>query len=368
MASIILVSPQVTKMRVGLHGTAALRIAAVLALCVGSHALRATAAEATVAATKAAADCAFVNGVRLGDEISLINVRPLCGSCNPDSLRTGVQIETYAATNEFGARRWLPSSLDDFLSFDPAVKTVIYIHGNQMSNFDAKCQGLQLYRKLANYGCGDEPIRFVIFSWPSAKVGGLLNDVRVKAMRTGPAGCQLAWLLDQMPAETPISLVGFSFGARIITGGLHVLGGGHVCNGLGLEERAHPDRAPMNVVLIAAATHAHWLGKGQRHGLAMTQVDRMFLLNNCDDIALNYYHFTTTDRSRPRAMGVCGPSRLDSEYAAKVRNRDVSRYAGSRHDLFLYLCAPGSVGQVWDYATTAPGATAEVSAEAQPAG
>jgi hypothetical protein len=29
--------------------------------------------------------------------------------------------------------------------------------------------------------------------------------------------------------------------------------------------------------------------------------------------------------------------------------RDVSRYAGRQHDLFLYLCAPGATGQVWAY-------------------
>ena len=107
------------------------------------------------------------------------------------------------------------------------MPTVIFVHGNQITPCDAKCEGLAVYRRLMRHGSDAPPIRFVIFSWPSAKVsGGLLNDVRVKAMRTGPAGCQLAWLIDQMPAETPLSLVGFSFGARIITGGLHVLAGG----------------------------------------------------------------------------------------------------------------------------------------------
>jgi hypothetical protein len=91
----------------------------------------------------------------------------------------------------------------------------------------------------------------------------------------------------------------------------------------------------------------------------MTQVNRMFLLNNCQDLALNYYHLSTSDGSHPRALGVRGPTYIDSEYAAKIRMRDVSRYAGSRHDLFLYLCAPGATGQVWDYANTAPGANVD---------
>jgi hypothetical protein len=322
-----------------------------LALCVGLFAARANAADLVLAESAAdSSACRFCNGIRVEDEIALVNVRRLCGSCDPESLRTGIAVENYAVTNEAGQRRWRKSDLESFLAFDPSVTTVFYIHGNQMTNWDAKCQGLALYRKLANYGCGDRPIRFVIFSWPSAKVSGLLNDVRVKAMRTGPAGCQLAWLIDQMQPETPVSLIGFSFGARIITAGLHVLGGGDLGCGLTLEHRANADRAPINAVLIAAAVHAHWLGDGQHHGLAMTQVNRMFLLNNCRDLALRYYHLTTTNHSRPQALGICGPTNISRENAAKIRMRDVSSTAGSEHDLFMYLCAAGATGQVWDYA------------------
>jgi hypothetical protein len=333
-------------------------------LCVALVSARARGADSSLTTSAAAADGnLFCNGIRLGDEIVVVDTRMVCGSCDPESLRSGVRFENYEVSDETGHRRWRESELENFLSFDPMAPTVIYVHGNQMTNGDAKNQGLALYRKLVHYGSGEQRIRFVIFSWPSARVGRLLKDVRVKAQRTGPVGCQLAWLLDQMPAETPVSLIGFSFGARVITAGLHVLGGGSVCNGMGLEERAHPDRAPMNAVLIAAATHSHWLGKGQYHGLAMTQVNQMFLLNNCNDLALRYYHLSTSDRSRPRALGLSGPTRIDSEDAAKIHKRDVSRYAGREHDLFQYLCAPGAVGQVWEYSvTTAPAVATEPQA------
>ncbi len=327
------------------------------------QALLADAISSTVG--KAADTCTFCNGIRLGDEISLVNTRSLCGVCDPEAIRKGLRFEEYAVCDEAGHRQWQPTDLESFVNIDPTVPTVIFVHGNQISPGDAKTQGLALYRKLVNYGGCRTRIRFIIFSWPASKIPGPLKDVRIKALRTGPAGCQLAWLLDQMPADASISLVGFSFGARVITAGLHVLGGGSVCNGMTLEDRVHPNRAPVNAVLVAAAVHAHWLGKGQAHGLAMTQVDRMFLINNCDDLLLNYYHLTTTDGSRPKALGICGPTYIDAEYSAKIRMRDVSRYAGSRHDLFLYLCAPGSTGQVWDYATTAPGLAVEKAAEPQ---
>lgn len=298
----------------------------------------------------------FCNGVRRQDEIVVVNTRMLCGSCDPESIRTGLVVEAYAICDEAGYRRWQPSDLERFLAFDPTVPTVFFIHGNQITPGYAKSEGLAVYRRLIDYGSSTGPIRFVIFSWPSGKVGGLLRDVRVKAARTDPAGCQLAWLLDQMPAETPVSLIGFSFGARIITGGLHILAGGSL-GGLALAEHLHPDRAPVNVVMIAAALHAHWLGDGRYQGLAMTEVNQMFLLNNRADLAMRYYHLLDR-RSRPQALGLCGPTCLAPDQAAKIRKRDVSRSAGSKHDLFRYLCAPGATGQIWDYAG---GATAEIA-------
>jgi hypothetical protein len=290
----------------------------------------------------------FCNGIRLQDEIVVVSTRMLCGSCDPESLRSGVAVENYAIRDEAGHRRWQPSDLDSFLTFDSAVPTIFYVHGNQITPGEAKSQGLAVYRRLAHYGTS-EPIRFVIFSWPSSRVGRILRDVQVKAVRTGPAGCQLAWLVDQMPADAHVSLIGFSFGARIVTGSLHVLGGGSLGRGMKLADPVHPDRPPLDVVLIAAALHCHWLGEGQYHGRAMTRVEKMLTLNNCSDIALKYYRFSTPGRDRPQALGLFGPNCLDSEDASKILTRDVSRYAGGQHDLFMYLCAPGAMAQVWAY-------------------
>jgi hypothetical protein len=294
----------------------------------------------------------FCNGVRRQDEIAVVNTRMLGCSCDPESIRTGLVLERYAVLDEVGNRCWQSSDLESFLAFDPSVPTLIFVHGNQITPSDAKREGLAVYRRVMQYGSDGPPIRFVIFSWPSSRVGGLLRDVRVKATRTDPAGCQLAWLLDQMPAETPVSLAGFSYGARIITASLHILAGGHLGH-LQLENRVHPQRAPVNVVLMAAALHAHWLGEGQYHGLAMTQVNQMLLVNNCSDPAMRYYHLAFPGRGRPQALGLRGPTRMSTEQRMKVQMRDVSRY-GSQHNLFLYLCAPGVAGQIWDFTAGTP--------------
>jgi esterase/lipase superfamily enzyme len=294
----------------------------------------------------------FCNGIRLGDEIELVNTRSICGGGNSDLMRNGLKVENYANCDDVGHRHWQSSDLDSFLAFDPSVPTIIFVHGNQITPGDAKDEGLMMYRTIIRHGSDAPRIRLVIFSWPSSKVGGLLYDVREKAARTEPAGWHLAWLLDQMQPETQISLVGFSFGARIITGGLHVLAGGSL-NSLALAEHTHPHREPMNVVLMAAADHSYWLAEGQRHGLAMTQVNRMLLINNCEDRAMRYYDMITPGRGGPQALGLCGPTQINHDYAEKIMNRDVSRYVGTEHLFATYLCAPGDAGLIWSYSEPA---------------
>jgi hypothetical protein len=324
--------------------------------------LAAAAIVASLAAADAGADDTrgnvFCNGIRLQDEIVVVNIRNLCGCCDPEKFREGLIVENYALGDDTGCRRWQPSDLQSFLAFNPNVPTVIFVHGNQISPGDAKCDGLAVYRRMIRHGCDAPPIRFVIFSWPASQVGGLLHDVRVKAARTGPAGFQLAWLIDQMPAETPVSLVGFSFGARIITGGLHVLAGGSLGGSASLSEHVHPNRPPMSVIMMASALHSYWLAEGQYHGLAMTQISRLCLINNCDDPAMKYYDFLEPGRGGPQALGLCGPTCIGREYARKIVNRDVSRYVGAEHDLMRYVCAPGDSGLIWDY--TAGSVTSEV--------
>lgn len=291
----------------------------------------------------------FACGIRLQDEIELVNVRNVCGCCDPARLREAITVENYAVCNESDSRQWQASDLQTFLNFNASVPTVIFIHGNQISPSDAKYQGLDAYRRIILHGESAPPIRFVIFSWPSAKISGLLRDVRVKAARTGPAGYQLAWLIDQMPAETPISLAGFSFGARIITGGLHILAGGSLGGGMCLSEHVHPHRPPMSVFMMASALHAHWLGGGQYHGLAMTQVSKMCLINNCKDRAMVYYDFIEPGPGGPQALGLRGPTCISQENARKIFQRDVSCYVGADHELARYMCAPGDAGLFWDY-------------------
>jgi hypothetical protein len=292
-------------------------------------------------------DNVLVNGIRSQDEIVLVDMRGLGCSCDAANMAERARVSIYAAGDESGCRRWMPSDMQSVIGNDPGMSTVIFVHGNRLTAWDAKSEGLRVYRKMACQNPAGPAIRFVIFSWPSAQISGPLRDVREKAARTGPAGCQLAWVIDQFPSDTPMTLVGFSFGARIITGALHVLGGGslgHCC-----LELQHPGRRPADVVLMAAAVHSDWLCPGHCHGMAMTQVNQMLLVNNCNDTAMKYYRFVSK-YGRPQALGYCGPTCIDPVGASKIVERNASRWVGNEHNLFCYISVPGVIGEIWDYA------------------
>jgi hypothetical protein len=329
----------------GRMGAAMLALAMAIA-AIASPAARATAMVFAEASAGAPATNVYVNGIREQDEIWLVNVRPLGGACDPESMAKCVQVETFVASDASGRRCWQQSDMGSLAAASAGTPTVIFVHGNQISPGDAKQEGLALYRRMVWASSSPTPIRYVIFSWPSSKIPGLLRDVRVKALRTRPAGCQLAWVIDQLPGDEPLELIGFSYGARIITGALHILGGGDL-GGLTLAARVHPDRQPMTAVLFAAALNSDWLCPGHYHGLAMTQVDRMMLLNNCSDMAMEYYRFSTTC-GNPQALGLCGPTCIDAAGAAKIHQRDLSRYV-DQHDLMCYICAPGVAADFWQY-------------------
>jgi hypothetical protein len=291
----------------------------------------------------------LANGYRAQDEIVLVDVRGMGCSCDPNLLAERTRVSIFASGDASGCRRWMSSDLASAISQAPSRSTVVFVHGNRLSPWDAKQEGLAVYRRMACQATTAEPIRFVIFSWPSTEVPGLLRDVREKAARTGPAGCQLAWVVDQMPAETPLTMVGFSFGARIVTGALHMLGGGSM--GHRTLDLQHPERRPANVVLLAAAVHSDWLCPGRCHGLAMTQVNEMLLVNNPADRAMKYYRFVTK-RGNPQALGYCGPTCIDSANASKIAKRNVAGYVGSDHDLFCYIRVPGVIAGIWELADT----------------
>ncbi|MEM6331250.1 MAG: hypothetical protein AAF790_13505, partial [Planctomycetota bacterium] len=171
-----------------------------------------------------------------------------------------------------------------------------------------------------------------------------IRDAKEKAARTGPAGVQLAWVLNQVAPDARLGMLGYSYGARVVSGAAHLLGGGRL-NGAALPNRdALPDR-PVQAVYLAAALDATWLGPRQAHGCSLRVIDSLLSSTNRRDPAMCLYPIIAV-RRHP-AVGYAGPTTLSREYASKVRLRNLAGSVGRTHDMCEYMMAPGVMSAAW---------------------
>lgn len=278
---------------------------------------------------------------RTADEIWLVSTRNLgCPDCEASPIP---QVWRY----DCEAHRWNNSSLDALLAAQqPTMHTVFWIHGNRIEEGEAESQGLEVYRQLTYGVSGDRPIRFVIFSWPASPIRGLKEDARVKARRTNIDGYYLAALVNKIDPAVRVDIIGYSFGARIATGALHVLGGGALF-GRVLPEPVRP-RAPMDAVLIAPAVNNDWLAIGRPHDRALAAVDKMISFNNTCDRALKRYG-VIDPCSRPQALGYTFAVGPLGENGRKLRQLDMCCVVGKQHNWANYFYNPGIVAQMRPY-------------------
>lgn len=214
----------------------------------------------------------------------------------------------------------------------PSMETWLFVHGNQISHCDAIRRGLRVYRRLKNCACSDGPIRFVIWSWPSERESWRPKDAKEKAVRTDVESFLLANVVTKLANESPVSIVGYSFGSRIVSGALHLASGGKFCGYCisDLMQAAHPIR----VVHIAPAVEDDGYQPGcGRYRHALDHVTTLTLLNNSRDPALNF--FWIINKSRPTAMGDSGIMGFPAH--VHVEQTNWARTIGRDHSLWEYV-------------------------------
>jgi len=267
--------------------------------------------------------------LREGDEFWQLSTRHLCGATS--EVARAIIVHQYEPAN--GQSSWKTSSLDEFIPSERECATVFFVHGNRESADLAVSQGWQLYDALAI--SDSVPFRLVVWSWPSEQMRGQLRDVRSKAARAGDEAYYFGWLLRKHSSTSKIGIVGYSLGAKIVTGGLHLAAGGEL-DGQTLDGQP-PDAQNYGVVLAAAAAHNHWLMPDSRHGKALEQVDQLFnLYNSCDPVLKRYRLIDPCEK--PVALGYTGiaPASL-GPYADRVEQRDAASAIGKTHDESAYL-------------------------------
>ncbi len=278
-----------------------------------------------------------------GDRLWVISTRHLCGGTYRADLETpSLRIHRLDVRG-----RLVRSGVEEYAaSRGPARPVVIYVHGNRIDSTEAIARGLFVYRQVARSCYPQGPVDWVIWSWPSEQRGILLGDARQKARRTNVEGLYLGWLLRMHTASRqPTTLIGYSFGARIVSGGLHSLAGG------ALSGRALPGEAAegagFSAGMIAPALENDWLSQRGYHRLATRNLEQLTVLYNRRDAVLrNYWRI---DRIRNAdALGYTGPTSFAPRFDGSrlpVRSRDCGAVVGFHHDELTYYdrsCGAGA--------------------------
>jgi hypothetical protein len=237
-----------------------------------------------------------------------------------------------------------PSSMEQLTSsLIPGVPICIVVHGSFMDSPSVLPDSHNTWNWLKTGACG-RPFQMIYFSWPSDRALSPFAsiDVAILGSRASRNGFYLASLIQSLPPECPVCLVGHSHGTRVISSGLHLLGGGVV------EGHRHctPGCAGrrIRVVCTASAIDHDWLNPEERFGRALCCVECLINLRNVKDPALQIYPLRRIGSSR--ALGAAGFTSKDRRelgtYGSRVRDWDVSSIIGHDHSWPNYV-AHGSL-------------------------
>lgn len=304
-------------------------------------------------------ECGWDTTLRQQDEFWIASTRQLCDLPPPGA-------EPEIAWQRYGAEgQPEPSTSDQFVQGAAQTITVFYVPGNRIANEEAERRAWRLYGVL-KAASDEQPLRVVLWSWPSDKIKGQRADVRVKSERTVPESFYLGSVLRRFGAQEKVSLIGYSFGARIICGALHLASGGTIDSLSLVPESSDEARSDsrFRVLLMAAAAPSSWLLPQGLHQGALSKVERMLILYNPNDSALKHFHMI--DPEKQRALGFVGldSRRLErgsavadksgAEDQPRVSQRPVHLEIGNAHDENRYYSSRRILEELQRYGLWGP--------------
>lgn len=247
---------------------------------------------------------------------------------------------------ESNRMQWAESTQNAFFdSYDPNIPLVVIIHGNWMTLPEAKSHGIAFHRLARKLG----EHRLLVWSWPSERaMKKIRRDALLKARRADAHGHVLAMFLKKLPAGSKVSVVGFSFGAKLACEALQGLSDDVPRpQSMDMQVDTQPvDEKPIGhglrvrTILLAAAMDQGSLAPGRQYGHALRGTEKMLIHVNPDDCVLRWYPKMKSCNG-PAAIGREGVSygRFPVEYIEKVRSRNVMRLIGHDHGFMDSLAA-----------------------------
>ena len=180
----------------------------------------------------------------------------------------------------------------------------------------------------------------IAFDWPSQRVyDNDVRDINEKGRRAYIAGYHLARFLLPFPPSSRITLLGQSYGGRVVPSALHLLGGGS----LNSQDHDPPIRLPslrpdlqIRAIILAAASDHDWLNPNQRFDRVLHACEGLLNLYNRRDKALVQYPLLWRS-GHQRALGLIGLKQHDfnrlGPLAARYEEHDIHDQLGVDHTL-----------------------------------
>lgn len=219
-------------------------------------------------------------------------------------------------------------------STDETTPIVIFVHGNQASFARSVQMGDMLYEYLQQQ---NPEVRFLLWSWDSERECPFIRiDTSIKSARADAQAIPLAAFLSEIPTKTPVILVGYSFGCRIVGGAMQLYGGGQwkgessatVAAASEMSDKvnaAPPIGTKCTIhaaILVAAAMDQNSFRPTGAMNTALKQVELSIVTTHAWDNALTLYHLIS-DEAAP-AMGLMGPDAVAATDAEHIRTCDLS--------------------------------------------
>lgn len=295
--------------------------------------------------------------VRAQDSIWILSTRCLNG-CPAVRQANSLSATRYAEGN------WQTLSFADMAAETSPERTdVLFVHGNGVEPNEVGGLICQIYGALT--ACNGPAVRLIFWSWPSDKVGGPIHDVLAKDERSF---VEIGWLrqaLSELPHVGPRSLVGYSFGARIVTAATATYDP-LLISGTEPAEAAVAaplPRAPQRAILIAGALDRCDLFPSGSYSAVYGRLDQVSIWFNEADPALKRYGLL--DKGA-QALGYVGLPNWSGIDASRIDQTNVTNWIGRTHWLSAYLESPSARNLVrrqalWEDAPLAQREVAEES-------
>ncbi len=313
----------------------------VAALLIALVMIQAVCAVGSIAAGPSEGNCSYANWQ---DQHSLWEIST---RCDPTCMGApDMQLPVHRFNNGF----WEQSSEPDLRHHmaEQAAWSVVFVHGNMTEVDWSRSHSLDLFKKLTDRAEG--PIRLICLSWPSENPKLWISpsrQMREKKSIVKANTFQLAYFLQRLGDGQPHGMIGFSLGAAVVAGAMHLNAGGDIGGVVLGESLSYPLRETLEtrVGFVAPAFDRNALtANGEYCQMRCTFSSLVNLYNSRDPVMKRFRVF---DHSTTLAAGYLGlfetkyrPLQADPAAGGQILQIDC-RSIGATHAFKSYMCCCG---------------------------